>query len=180
MIKVAVLVVAMLGAPALIGCARCPYETQCEGNVLHMCTLGIDQLVGNPELGERTCEAPNPVCVNLDDRHAQCTMTGQSDCTDALVPACGEGTVVRCTSGYQVAEDCAGNGNGCFVVDSAPRCALDPPTVCAAQQYVTHCAQGALISCVEGYETSRNCAYDVAGETCQESSSDAGQTAYCT
>ncbi|MFH1807436.1 MAG: hypothetical protein ABIJ09_01730 [Pseudomonadota bacterium] len=173
------LVLALVIALAQVGCARCPYETQCEGNILKFCTLGVDQLLGDPSTGEMTCTAPNPVCVNLDERTAQCTMTGEADCEDSLEPACVDGSVVRCASRYRVAEDCAGHGNGCFVVDSAPRCAMDPLTTCDRTQFTSHCAEQSLITCVDGYETSRLCSHDRAESTCQDYSSDAGQSAYC-
>ncbi len=121
---------ALLAAALLTGCPSCPYESACDDSTLQWCSIGVDQMVGDPEEGARECKAPNPVCVELDEQTAQCVTSGERTCDETVTPACEEGTVARCERGYVVAEDCAGHGNACVVVEAAPRCALEPAQQC--------------------------------------------------
>ncbi|MBN1945244.1 MAG: hypothetical protein JW797_06175 [Bradymonadales bacterium] len=176
---------AMIGLVALaaaflwLGCPSCPYEARCEGNVLHTCWLGVDQLVGSPARDAVECRAPNPVCVDLDDRNAQCVMDDQATCQEPFDPFCEEGAVVDCVEGYEVAEDCAGNGNGCHDIDGSVFCAVAPLTPCIMGEYRTRCDDTRVLSCQRGFVTARDCAAYETPTFCVEYTSEYGRSAYC-
>lgn len=165
--RAAVLCLATLAlAPVLQACPSCPYETQCSGDVLMFCTLGVDQLVGSPERGERTCEAPNPSCVTVDDRTALCATSPDRTCTVGIAPRCDGEVLVTCEAGFEVAKDCAADGNVCGELDGAGRCYADPLTACE-NTFTPTCEGPLLTHCRDGYLTRENCGKYFAGSTCK-------------
>jgi hypothetical protein len=168
-----------LPALLLAGCPSCPYDTRCDGDVLLFCSVGVDQMVGSPSKTSRACVAPNPVCVDLDERTAQCAMDASSACDLEFVPRCEGGLLVGCTRGKLVAEDCVGHGNACFELAAGPRCAQDPLTACDNQDYTTHCFEDLIVACTAGYVQIRHCGLDRPNGTCQEYENEYGRGAYC-
>ncbi|MCA9550851.1 MAG: hypothetical protein KC933_12525 [Myxococcales bacterium] len=177
--RAAVLCLATLAlAPALQACPSCPYETQCSGDVLMFCTLGVDQLVGSPERGERTCEAPNPSCVTVDDRTALCATSPDRTCTVGIAPRCDGQVLVTCEAGFEVAKDCAADGNVCGELDGAGRCYADPLTACESDDTPT-CEGDVLIRCEGGYLTREDCGLRSGNPTCQTVDEPDRKYAYC-
>jgi hypothetical protein len=97
----------LLLAPALQACPSCPYETACSGDILMFCRLGVDQLVGSPERGERACAEPNPRCVTVDARTALCAIDPARTCTTGAPTRCEGQHLLTCEAGFEVAKDCA-------------------------------------------------------------------------
>ncbi len=177
-IILAATLVTALGLP-LAGCPSCPYDSKCDGDVLKTCSVGVDQIAGKPDKGSRQCASPNPVCVTLDERTAQCAMDDATECDAGFIPRCEGGVVVACANGYLVATDCEGNGNACVELAPGPRCALEPLTDCDPAEYESRCAGDSVISCVDGFVQAQNCSLGQLDGTCEEYESDYGRSAYC-
>ena len=175
----AVLACTLLGLP-LAGCPSCPYETKCDGNVLKSCSVGVDQMVGSPAKASRACQDPNPACVSLDERTAQCAMDAASECQPDFVPRCEGGVVVSCAYGYLVAGDCVGHGNACFELAPGPRCALEPLTDCDPEEFYSRCSGDLVLSCTGGYLQTQDCGLGERDGSCEEYENDYGRSAYCT
>ncbi len=161
------------------GCPSCPYDAACQGNTLHTCWVGVDQIAGDPAETWNECEGVNPVCQTIDDRNAQCVINSDRTCGDALEAFCENGTVVSCVQGFQVAEDCVGHGNACAVVESVARCAMEPPVSCD-DSHRNRCEGHSVIKCVHGYEKARDCEVDYGPSgLCTEYDTEQGASAYC-
>lgn len=171
------------GALFLSGCARCPYQQRCNGDVLEVCSLGVDQLVGPPSYGKSKCESPNPVCKDTSAGEAECVMPEAPTCDSGVAPRCVAGELaVHCVSGYQVATDCAADDNACIEVSGNALCARGPPTACDPKTYRNTCEDaGHLLYCRNALVTRQACDHERAGTTCvAHVPRDAfEQTAYC-
>jgi len=160
-------------ALALQGCPSCPYEEACDGNTLKWCYLGVDQLVGSPEEGERECVAPNPVCITLDDQNALCAIDRSRTCERGAEFYCEGNLKISCGQGFEVAEDCAAHGNVCGLVDGEAHCYEDPLTPCEPTLPQT-CEGAVRRHCYNGQVTLRDCALEGEGWTCNPSPSGTG------
>lgn len=147
------------------GCASCPYDQRCDGDTLQICTLGVDQMVGDPGYARLPCEAPNPVCVETGKRTAQCVMPEAPRCDADFAEQCQAGTLaVTCAHGYQVALDCAADDNACLVVEGRVHCALSPATACDSAAYPQSCEDDAhLLHCAGGLVARRDCGNEPRG-----------------
>lgn len=182
--RVAPLLLALV--PFLPGCPECAYESRCDGAVVKTCSLGVDQMVGDPARGRIPCEGENPVCVNLDRRTAQCVRADAPRCDAAeFTDFCDDGAAVRCVEGYEVADDCAAHGNVCELGDGAAsatseaRCVLAPATACDPANYTETCDGTGLITCEGGVVARRDCAVERPGQTCVVHRSEWGRSVYC-
>lgn len=164
-------------AALLVGCARCPYESRCNGNVLEVCTVGVDQMFGDPSYASTPCEGVNPVCVDAPSGRSLCARAASAPCADASVTRCDTPDVaVRCEEGFEVAEDCATDENSCVTLPSRSRCARAPVTTCDVERQASVCEDAThLLSCVDGLLTRRDCSLR-AGD-CTPAPN--GSTAYC-
>lgn len=161
----------------LTGCPSCPYDSRCEGSTLKTCSVGVDQMVGDPSWSEVECRAPNMFCVATDDDSAQCAMSDETDCAPPFDPMCGSGSVVTCVAGYRVAEDCSGHGNVCIDRDG-PLCALLPATECDNDEFNSYCDGDSIIFCGNGYVAAKDCTLNVTDTTCMLYEGDT-TSAYC-
>jgi hypothetical protein len=100
-------------------------------------------------------------------------------CPDAFAPVCGDGVVISCENGYQVAEDCVVDGNTCQVVEQEARCALEPLTTCDPDSYINHCDGQKEIRCDRGLVRAEDCAVKDPPQTCTEYRDNYGRYAYC-
>lgn len=158
----------LLTVAGLYGCPSCPYEEACDGDTLLTCSLGVDQLVGDPEELEIPCEAPNPTCVTVDERNALCAIDEGRTCAPSSAPRCEGDTLISCKTGFEFAEDCAAAGNVCGEVDGEARCYLEPLTACDVD-FSPYCDGDLRGSCVVGYVELEDCAARGDGWTCGES-----------
>ena len=165
-------------APALQACPSCPFETACSGDVLRSCSLGVDQLVGSPERGERACEDPNPRCITLDERNALCAIDPARTCTIGDAPRCEDQRLITCEAGFEVASDCARHGNICDAVQGQARCHAAPLTPCEAE-LPSRCEVDVLIRCDRGYLTQEDCGLRPGNLTCQTVDEPGREYAYC-
>lgn len=164
----------------LPACPECAYESRCDGGAVKTCSLGVDQLVGDPSRGRIPCEGENPVCVDLDRRTAQCVRTGAPRCDADFTERCDGGAAVRCVEGYEVADDCAAHGNACELGDGPEaRCVLAPATACDPADYTETCEGTGLVGCEGGIVARRDCAVERAGLTCVVHRSEWGRSVYC-
>ena len=163
----------------ITACPTCPYESQCQGNTLNSCWLGVDQLVGDPGEISLVCQSPNPTCVNLDERNALCVMDEAATCEPDLAPYCSDERAVSCQDGYLVASDCDAHGNGCLFLNGLARCVLEPVVECDPQTLLKYCRNGSLIQCVGGYVSAEVCALRSPPASCVQIESEYGTTAYC-
>jgi len=175
----AALTCCLLGLP-LAGCPSCPYDSKCDGDVLKTCSLGVDQIAGKPSKTARACADPNPVCVTLDERTAQCAMDDATECDAEFIPRCEGGIVVSCANAFLVAQDCVGNGNACFELAPGPLCALDPLTDCDPSEFESYCQGASVISCPSGYLQAQDCSLGNPDGACEDYENDYGHSAYCT
>ena len=148
-------------AAALVlgGCARCPYDQRCNGNVLEVCSLGVDQMVGSPSYSASTCADPNPVCQATSDRGAACVMPQAPKCDSNFVPQCATGELaVHCEGGYQVATNCTVDDNACVATEGRARCARTPITSCSAKTHRNSCEDAThLLYCREELVARQDC-----------------------
>ncbi len=167
----------------LSGCARCPYQQRCNGNVLETCSLGVDQLVGKPSYAKVACANPNPVCQETVEGEAECVMPEAPPCDSGTAPRCdAPERAVHCVSGYQAATDCAADDNACVEVSGNALCARGPATACDPKTYRNTCEDaGHLLYCEHALVTRQSCDHERAGNTCvPHVPRDAfEQTAYC-
>lgn len=173
--------VLLLSTPLLPGCPECEYDSRCDGAAVKTCSLGVDQVAGDPERGRIPCEGENPVCVNLDRRTAQCVREGSPRCDAAdFEERCDGDVVVRCIDGYEVAEDCPADGNVCDVSPEAgARCAYPPLESCDPAEYAQACDGTGLLSCESGVVKRRDCARLEPLSTCVVHRSEYGRSVYC-
>lgn len=162
-------------ALALQGCPSCPYEEACDGNTLKYCYLGVDQLVGSPEEGERPCEAPNPVCITVDDQRALCGIDSARTCTSS-VARCENGLRVSCSRGFEFAEDCSLDGNTCGVEAGKAAC-RELPLIPCEPSWNQRCDGDVRRMCNNGFVIRQDCSRR--GETCRESTNEYGTSAFC-
>jgi len=177
-----VILFAALAALHLTACASCPFEERCNGNVLEVCSLGVDQMFGDPSYSSSPCEDPNPVCVATGSGSAQCAVAADATCADGTPDRCeAQARAVRCLSGYEVAEACAPDGNDCLMVDSAAHCAIGPARTCDRETYDNSCEDSVhLLYCINGLVTRKDCSLDKPGVCAPNTPKDQyEQTAYC-
>lgn len=173
---------ALSTALVTLGCdeERCRYSSQCRDGELKTCTEGWEnggERVANYETPG--CDAPNPVCVDLDDDHAQCVTAESAKCTAEFVETCGGALATRCAFGYQVAQDCGVHGNTCALVEGAALCALAPVTACDPQTYQESCAGAGGLVCESGVVERLDCGREDAGAACHLTTEDRDRTVYC-
>ena len=167
-----------------IGCdeERCRYTSRCVDGELKTCVEGFENG------GERTadyaspgCDAPNPLCVELDDDHAACVVAASPTCeADAFAETCEGAIATRCLYGYRVAEDCSVHGNTCGVVEGAALCARAPLTRCDPQTFAEQCAGGAVaVLCETGVVERLDCEVTSPGSACALSPPERERRAYC-
>lgn len=160
---------------------RCRYTSQCRDGELKTCTEGWEnggERVANYETPG--CDAANPICIDLDDDHAQCVAAVSPKCGPDFAETCDVALATRCVFGYPVAQDCAVHGNTCALVDGEARCARAPVTACDPQTYPESCAGGGVgLICDAGVVARLDCAVEVPDAACRLTSAERDRTVYC-
>lgn len=180
--RIQLLLLTLAAALQLLACASCPYDQRCNGNKLESCELGVDQMFGDPSYTTQDCEDPNAVCVETGARTAQCVMSAEAKCGPASADRCSaDGLAVTCSDGYEVATDCAPDGNECLIVDLRARCAVLPATSCDQDSYDNSCEDDYhLLYCQNGLVTRKHCSVSSPGKCEPHQPKDQyEQTAYC-
>lgn len=117
----------------LAGCNNeCDFFERCNGNTREVCGDGPDQAFGR-KVRSFPCEAPNDVCVAMDDHLAVCVLPPKTSCDESFTSAC-EGTMrTFCPPNpyteaqsyptrFVTGEECAGDGGTCSVVSGSAVC----------------------------------------------------------
>ena len=70
-----------IGMVSISACGpNCEFDQRCDGNVLETCSVGVDQIVGDPEYDRMECAGSTPVCVELSDVSAVCAPSETESC----------------------------------------------------------------------------------------------------
>ncbi len=175
------LTVSLLPTALLVsGCPNCDYESRCDGDVVKICSMGVDQIAGDASHDRIPCPAESPTCVKLDKSTAECVRPGKPKCGDDFKPRCDGDLVVVCVSDYEVADDCTRAGNACTMVGEVPVCAMAPVTGCDPTTYVETCEGTTELVCTfEGVVARLDCAAGDPLATCVVHRSEYGRSVYC-
>lgn len=165
-------------ALGLAACTNCPYESKCDGNTLKTCGVGVDQVVGGPDVIETPCEDPNPVCITVDPSTALCGIDLARTCALGAPPRCEGERLVTCRDGFEVAEDCLAEDNVCGLADEEARCFEAPLTACDPT-WAPRCDGAQRRWCLNGYRRRQDCGGQGEGFTCVTSTTDLGTTGSC-
>lgn len=118
--------VLVLGAlsGSLAGCNNeCDFFQRCNGNTREVCGDGVDQAF-NRKIRSFPCEAPNELCVEMDESHAVCVLPPKTSCDETFVESCEGSVRTLCPNspyadspGYPTrfvtGEECAADGGTC-------------------------------------------------------------------
>lgn len=153
----------------------CKYVSRCRGDDTVQ-TCRETWADGNQETKEEktACEAPNPVCVELDSDHARCVSDATERCGDDFAESCRGDVALRCGQGYVIAQDCADHGNVCVVRGPSALCARPPVTDCDVQTFQERCDGDVALVCDTGVVERFTC-----DDRCRVTSEERGETAYC-